>query len=134
MNLPPGPDPAGPRYVPVLIVGGGGAGLTSSLALSDLGIDSLLVERHPSTSVQPKAHILNARTMEIFAHHQVAADIRYAQATNLSLAWSEYFQRRMNHAHKRYLSALKTLTDVRKLGITVQLNLARKQVNVAAGS
>jgi 2,4-dichlorophenol 6-monooxygenase len=59
----------------VLIVGGGGSGLTTSLALSDLGVHSLLVERHPSTSVQPKAHILNARTMEIFAHHKVADDV-----------------------------------------------------------
>ncbi|MET9323000.1 FAD-dependent monooxygenase [Streptomyces sp. NPDC003038] len=66
---------AADRHVPVLIVGGGGSGLTSSLALSDLGIESLLVERHPSTSVQPKAHILNARTMEIFEHLKVAADI-----------------------------------------------------------
>jgi len=63
------------RQVPVLIVGGGGSGLTASLALSDLGVRSLLVERHASTSVQPKAHILNARTMEIFAHHRVAEDI-----------------------------------------------------------
>jgi 2,4-dichlorophenol 6-monooxygenase len=63
------------RDVPVLIVGGGGSGLTASLALSDLGVQSLLVERHPSTSIQPKAHILNARTMEIFAHHGVADDI-----------------------------------------------------------
>ncbi|MFD8705577.1 FAD-dependent monooxygenase [Kitasatospora sp. NPDC059648] len=63
------------RQVPVLIVGGGGSGLTASLALSDLGVESLLVERHPSTSVQPKAHILNARTMEILAHHKVAEDV-----------------------------------------------------------
>ncbi len=66
---------AADREVPVLIVGGGGSGLTASLALSDLGVESLLVERHPSTSIQPKAHILNARTMEIFAHHGVADDV-----------------------------------------------------------
>ncbi|MFF9776471.1 FAD-dependent monooxygenase [Streptomyces sp. NPDC013978] len=68
-------DQAADRRVPVLIVGGGGSGLTASLALSDLGVESLLVERHASTSIQPKAHILNARTMEIFAHHGVADDI-----------------------------------------------------------
>lgn len=61
--------------VPVLIVGGGGAGLTASVLLSDLGVGSLLVERHPTTSVQPKAHLLNARTMEIFGHHGMAEDI-----------------------------------------------------------
>jgi 2,4-dichlorophenol 6-monooxygenase len=57
--------------VPVLIVGGGGSGLAASLFLSDLGVRSLLVERHPSTSVVPKAHYVNQRSMEIFRHHGV---------------------------------------------------------------
>ena len=52
--------------VSVLIVGGGGAGLTISSALSKLGIDSVLVNMRPGTSVLPKAHVLNQRTMEIF--------------------------------------------------------------------
>jgi len=38
----------------------------------------------------------------------------------------------MDHAHRRYLSALKTLALVRKLAVPVlQVNIARKQVNVA---
>jgi 2,4-dichlorophenol 6-monooxygenase len=61
--------------VPVLIVGGGGSGLTASVFLADLGVRSLLVERHPSTSPHPKAHILNGRTMEILAHHGLAEDV-----------------------------------------------------------
>jgi succinate dehydrogenase/fumarate reductase flavoprotein subunit len=36
--------------VPVLIVGGGGAGLTASMLLSRLGIETLLVSRYPETS------------------------------------------------------------------------------------
>lgn len=52
--------------VPVLIVGGGAAGLTSSMLLSAAGIPHLLLERHASTSNLPKAHILNQRTMEVF--------------------------------------------------------------------
>jgi hypothetical protein len=60
------------------------------------------------------------------------ADVRYAQAKNLSLEWGEYYQRRMDRAHKRYLSAIKTLALVRKLALPVlQVNIARKQVNVA---
>jgi 2,4-dichlorophenol 6-monooxygenase len=55
--------------VPILIVGGGGAGLTASNILADLGVASLLVERHPQTSHLPKAHYLNQRSMEIFRHH-----------------------------------------------------------------
>ena len=60
------------------------------------------------------------------------ADIRYAQAKDLSIKWYEYYQRRMNHSHKRYLSALKTLALVRKLAVPVlQVNIAKKQINVA---
>jgi hypothetical protein len=60
------------------------------------------------------------------------ADIRYAQAKNQSVKWYEYCQRRMNHSHKRYLSALKALALVRKLAVPVlQVNIAKKQINVA---
>jgi 2,4-dichlorophenol 6-monooxygenase len=58
--------------VPVLIVGGGGCGLSTSIFLSNLGVDHLLVERHPTTSHLPKAHYLNQRTMEVFRQHGVA--------------------------------------------------------------
>jgi hypothetical protein len=60
------------------------------------------------------------------------ADVRYAQAKNLSLEWGKYYQQRMDRAHKRYLSAIKALAVVRKLALPVlQINIARKQVNVA---
>lgn len=55
--------------VPVLIVGGGGCGLSASVFLSDHGVGHLLVERHADTSKIPKAHYLNQRTMEIFRQH-----------------------------------------------------------------
>lgn len=64
--------------VPVLIVGGGASGLSSSIMLSKLGVDHVLVERHPSTSHAPKAHILNQRTMEIF--RQIGVDDRVYEA------------------------------------------------------
>jgi 2,4-dichlorophenol 6-monooxygenase len=54
------------RHVPVLIVGGGPAGLTTSILLSTLGIESLLVERRTGGSGLPKAHIVSPRSMEIF--------------------------------------------------------------------
>ena len=40
--------------VPVLIVGGGPVGLTASILLSQAGIRSLLVERHPGTLDPPQ--------------------------------------------------------------------------------
>jgi putative polyketide hydroxylase len=51
--------------VPVLIVGGGPVGLSASLLLSRHGVRSLLVERHASTSIHPKARGLNVRTLEL---------------------------------------------------------------------
>lgn len=54
--------------VPVLIVGGGPAGLASSLALSRYGVEHVLVERHPGTAHTPRAHIVNQRTVEILRH------------------------------------------------------------------
>ncbi|MFJ5265762.1 FAD-dependent monooxygenase [Streptomyces sp. NPDC088387] len=68
--------------VPVLIVGGGGCGLSASVFLSDHGVGHLLVERHPDTSRVPKAHYLNQRTMEIFRTHALADDV-FAEAAPL---------------------------------------------------
>lgn len=51
--------------VPILIVGGGAAGLTASMLLSQLGVETLLINAWADTSRLPKAHLLNQRTMEI---------------------------------------------------------------------
>jgi 2,4-dichlorophenol 6-monooxygenase len=64
----------------VLIVGGGGAGLTASMLLSQLGVQSLVVSRLPETSILPKAHVLNQRCMEIFDEVGVA-DTIYRRST-----------------------------------------------------
>ncbi len=64
--------------IPVLIVGGGPVGLSASLFLSRQGIRSLLVERHPGTSILPKARGINARTMEIYRQFGIEQAIRDA--------------------------------------------------------
>lgn len=66
--------------IPVLIVGGGGAGLTASALLSKLGTQSLLVSALPTTSTLPKAHVLNQRAMEILTEVGIAEEI-YARGT-----------------------------------------------------
>lgn len=66
------------KEVPVLIVGGGPVGLTASILLSQAGIRSLLVERHPGTAVHPKARGINGRTMEIYHQCGVEAAVRAA--------------------------------------------------------
>src|SRR3954451_21335876 len=64
--------------IPVLIVGGGPVGLTASLLLSQQGIRSLLVERHPGTAILPKARGVNARTMEMYRQMGLEQAIREA--------------------------------------------------------
>ena len=64
--------------IPVLISGGGPVGLSASLFLSQHGVRSLLVERHPSTAITPKARGINARTMEVFRQSGIDAAVRAA--------------------------------------------------------
>jgi 2-polyprenyl-6-methoxyphenol hydroxylase-like FAD-dependent oxidoreductase len=64
--------------IPVLISGGGPVGLTASLLLSQHGVKSLLVERHPGTALTPKARGINARTMEMFRQCGIEAAVRAA--------------------------------------------------------
>ncbi|NGO12172.1 aromatic ring hydroxylase [Streptomyces sp. HC44] len=76
--------------VPVIVVGGGGCGLAASVFLSDVGVRHLLVERRESTSVLPRAHYLNQRTMEVFRQHGMADDVYRISAppANMSeVAW-----------------------------------------------
>ena len=58
--------------VSVLIVGGGGAGLTASMLLARQGVEHLLVSARPETSDLPKAHVLNQRSMEVLDEVGVA--------------------------------------------------------------
>src|SRR5690242_6381600 len=63
------------EQVPVLIVGGGGAGLTASMLLARQGLEHLLISARPGTSDLPKAHVLNLRAMEILEDCGVAEAI-----------------------------------------------------------
>lgn len=69
--------------VPVLVVGAGPAGLMASILLSRQGIASLTVERHPGTTILPRAIATNTRSMEILRslglEQQVVAESFHAQ-------------------------------------------------------
>lgn len=52
--------------VPVLILGGGPIGMSTALGLRHLGVECMVVERHPSTLDFPKGRRVTTRTVEIF--------------------------------------------------------------------
>lgn len=56
----------------------------------------------------------------------------YAQNMGkLTIAQGDYHQRRIDKAHRRYLSSIKALAQIRRMGPAVQINIAEKQINTA---
>jgi len=74
--------------VPVLIVGAGPVGLTAALLLARQGVHSVLVERHASTSIHPRAKVINTRVMELFRLMGLEERIR---AAGTELTRSQYW-------------------------------------------
>lgn len=64
--------------VPVLISGAGPVGLTLALALSKLGVRSLVLNDRKETTSHPKLDVVNCRSMEIFRQLGLAEKIRAA--------------------------------------------------------
>ncbi|MFJ2131519.1 FAD-dependent monooxygenase [Streptomyces sp. NPDC087845] len=67
-----------PRHVPVLIVGGSLSGLSAALFLAAEGVECLLVEQRPGTSVHPRARLVTARSMELFRSVGIEDAVREA--------------------------------------------------------
>jgi 2,4-dichlorophenol 6-monooxygenase len=74
----PNPAAAAEEQTPVLIVGGGPAGLTTALELARRGVAGTVIERRDFSTHFPRAHLLNVRTMETF-HDVGIADRIYAE-------------------------------------------------------
>ncbi|GAA4730930.1 FAD-dependent oxidoreductase [Actinomycetospora chibensis] len=70
----------------VLVVGAGPAGLATALSAARHGARVLVVERHRSTSIHPRASGLSTRTMEIFRTWGVADAVRAAGSVILARA------------------------------------------------
>ena len=65
-----------------------------------------------------------------FRTHEAHYAVTSTSKGGMSLAQSEHAQRRIDRAHRRFLSTVKTLAAVRRLAVpTVQINVARQQVN-----
>jgi 2-polyprenyl-6-methoxyphenol hydroxylase-like FAD-dependent oxidoreductase len=62
--------------VPVVIVGGSLAGLTTAAFLAQQGVRSLVIERHRGTAIHPRAALVYQRSMEILRSIDIEAPIR----------------------------------------------------------
>ncbi len=68
------------KNIPVLIIGGGPAGLSLALALARQNVRSLVVERHSGTTNHLRARGVNVRTMKLFRQWGNATELlRYEQ-------------------------------------------------------
>ena len=67
-----------PNRTTVLVVGGGPVGLLTSIMLTRLGVDNIVVERRTAEQEAPAAHVVNARTFEIM--RAAGVDMRRIEA------------------------------------------------------
>ena len=78
------------QHVPVIIAGGGPVGMTLARDLARRGIQTLLIERNPTTTRHPKMDITNARSMELFRRLGVVDALRAVavpEANNFDVSW-----------------------------------------------
>ena len=63
----------------ILIVGAGPVGLTGALIAHELGLSVRIIERRPTAQSAPAAHVINARTFEIW--RQIGLDVEKIRST-----------------------------------------------------
>ncbi len=83
-------------------------------------------------SPTPLESLLVDRVVACWLQLRYAETIYAQNLARLTLVQADYHQKRIDRAHKRYLTAIRTLAVVRRLQVpTLQVNIGEKQVNVA---
>jgi hypothetical protein len=63
------------------------------------------------------------------------AELLLARSKELTFQQAEYHQNRIDRAHRRYLTVIRTLATIRKLALpVVQVNIAKRQTNIAGAA
>jgi hypothetical protein len=79
----------------------------------------------------PLERLLAERIVACWLQLQYADKVYSENLGEMTMAQSEYHQRRLDRLHNRYLSSIKTLAQIRKLGPAVQINIAEQQINTS---
>ena len=74
-----------------------------------------------------------ADVQELLEHGVQFFEALYASGLGKhTLTQANYYQKRLDRAHVRHLSAIRTLAQIRKMGPAVQINIAQQQINSAS--
>ena len=79
----------------------------------------------------PLERLLSERIAVCWLELQYFQAIYSQNMGKLTITQSDYHQRRIDKAHRRYIGSIKALAQIRKLGPAVQINIADKQINTA---
>jgi putative polyketide hydroxylase len=74
----------------VIIIGGGPVGLSAAICLAYQGIESVLIEKHPTTTNHPKARGVNGRSMELFRSWGLEDQMKQYQSIAKISSFSKY--------------------------------------------
>jgi hypothetical protein len=91
----------------------------------------LMREELAGPNPSPLEELLVERVVMTWFQVQYYESLYAQNIGNLTIPRSEYHQKRLDRAHKRHLSAVRTLAQVRKLlkPTVAQINIAEKQIN-----
>ncbi len=83
-------------------------------------------------SPSPLERLLAERVVLTWLQIQLFESI-YASSVfkNMPIAQGNYYQKLLDSIYRRHLSAIRMLAQIRKMGPSIQINLAEKQINTA---
>jgi hypothetical protein len=102
----------------------------SSRELLKHQLESMRIEvagQNPS----PLERLLAERVVATWLEVQLFSGLYAMGMKNETRSQGDYRQKRLDRAHRRHLSAVKALAQIRKMAPAVQINIAEKQINTS---